>query len=45
LSDLPPGLPPGPPPAGDRWYDVGQIAFEAASSAIAQEAKQHLIAR
>jgi NAD+ kinase len=45
LSDLPPGLPPGPSPGGDRWYDVGQIAFEAAASTIAQEAKENLTAR
>lgn len=45
MSDLPPGLPPGPPPAEERNYEVGQIAFEAASSAIAQEAKDRLTAR
>jgi NAD+ kinase len=45
LSDLLPGLPPGPPIAEDRLFLAGQIAFEAAPTAIAMEARDLLMER
>jgi len=45
LSDLLPGLPPGPPIAEGRLFLAGQIAFEAAPTAIAMEARDLLMER
>jgi NAD+ kinase len=38
-------LPPGSPPSGPRTYAPGQIAFEAAPTPIAAEARARLVAR